>query len=134
MLNERGNGNLPLRVYYRGDVIRCAPGLVIDGVLQGSLPWAFVVVGALIAAVVIFPTFKPGDLLTGLGIPVLLDQPLVGQNLQDHAVLRWAFRARAGTLLAAPDQTHWIGRRETYRSGCSMRLRSMCSCAATGSA
>jgi len=26
----------------------------------------------------------PADLLTALGIPVLVDQPLVGQNLQDH--------------------------------------------------
>jgi choline dehydrogenase len=26
----------------------------------------------------------PTDLLTGLGIPVVVDQPLVGQNLQDH--------------------------------------------------
>src|SRR5439155_6128802 len=26
----------------------------------------------------------PADLLTGFGLPVLLDQPMVGQNLQDH--------------------------------------------------
>lgn len=36
--------------------------------LGGLVVWIFSILGVLLAAVVIFPTFKPGDLLAGLGI------------------------------------------------------------------
>lgn len=36
--------------------------------LGGLAAWIFSIVGLLVAAVVIFPTFRPGDLLAGLGI------------------------------------------------------------------
>lgn len=36
--------------------------------LGGLAAWIFAVLGLLVAAVVIFPTFRPGDLLAGLGI------------------------------------------------------------------
>jgi len=40
-----------------------------------------------------------GDALRALGLPVVLHQPSVGQNLQDHFITRFGFRTRpAGTL------------------------------------
>lgn len=36
--------------------------------LGGLAAWIFIILGLLVAAVVVFPTFKPGDLLAGLGI------------------------------------------------------------------
>jgi choline dehydrogenase len=40
-----------------------------------------------------------GGALQSLGIPVVLDRPAVGQNLQDHLIVRFTFRTRpAGTL------------------------------------
>ena len=40
----------------------------------------------------------PGRLLQGHGIPVVLDQPAVGENLQDHLAVSYTFRAREPTL------------------------------------
>jgi small-conductance mechanosensitive channel len=39
--------------------------------LGGLAVWIFSILGLLLAAVVIFPTFKPGDLLAGLGITLV---------------------------------------------------------------
>ncbi len=40
----------------------------------------------------------PGDLLRHHGIPVVLDQPQVGANLQDHVGVSYYYRARIPTL------------------------------------
>lgn len=46
----------------------------------------------------------PAQLLTILGIPVVLDQPLVGQNLQDHALVPLNYtHSQPISLLAAAD-------------------------------
>lgn len=46
----------------------------------------------------------PADLLHGLGIPVVLDQPQVGQNLQDHAFIPLIFsHSQPVSLLIAED-------------------------------
>ncbi|MEU4397198.1 FAD-dependent oxidoreductase [Micromonospora orduensis] len=49
----------------------------------------------------------PADLLTALGIPVVVDQPLVGQNLQDHPQF-WLVYAHSEpvSLLAAGEPRH----------------------------
>ena len=45
----------------------------------------------------------PAEQLAPLGIPVLLDQPLVGQNLQDHPPIRLVFtHSQPVSLLARP--------------------------------
>jgi small-conductance mechanosensitive channel len=49
-----------------GDRTRLDP--LLARLLGGLASVVLTILGALIAAVVIFPTFKPGDLLTGLGI------------------------------------------------------------------
>jgi len=41
---------------------------LLANLLGGLAVWVFLVLGLLVAAVVIFPTFRPGDLLAGLGI------------------------------------------------------------------
>jgi choline dehydrogenase len=46
----------------------------------------------------------PAEMLTGLGIPVVLDQPHVGQNLQDHAFLPLIYsHSQPVSLLIAHD-------------------------------
>ena len=40
----------------------------------------------------------PGALLQSLGIPVLLDQPRVGENLQDHLGINYYYKATERTL------------------------------------
>lgn len=46
----------------------------------------------------------PADLLTKLGIPVVVDQPQVGQNLQDHALVPLIFtHSQPVSLLVAND-------------------------------
>jgi choline dehydrogenase len=50
----------------------------------------------------------PADTLRGLGIPVLLDQPEVGQNLQDHPTAYLVFgHSQPISLLAAGSPEHW---------------------------
>jgi choline dehydrogenase len=51
----------------------------------------------------------PAADLERAGVEPVVDLPGVGQNLQDHAVLRWAFRARAGTLRGAAPSSVFIG-------------------------
>ena len=54
---------------------------------------------------------RPGDLLRGLGIPVVADLPGVGENLQDHleVYVQHALHA-AGVDAALPGQVrHWPG-------------------------
>jgi choline dehydrogenase len=49
----------------------------------------------------------PADLLTALGIPVVVDQPLVGQNLQDHPQFWLVYaHSRPVSLLAAGEQRY----------------------------
>ncbi|MBI1757947.1 MAG: GMC family oxidoreductase N-terminal domain-containing protein [Actinobacteria bacterium] len=49
----------------------------------------------------------PAGLLTALGIPVVLDQPHVGQNLQDHALVPLVFtHSHPISLLAANQPQH----------------------------
>jgi choline dehydrogenase len=49
----------------------------------------------------------PADLLTALGIPVVLDQPMVGQNLQDHPNPWLGFtHSQPVSLLAAGQPQH----------------------------
>jgi alkylation response protein AidB-like acyl-CoA dehydrogenase len=49
----------------------------------------------------------PADLLRNLGIPVVLDQPEVGQNLQDHALVPLVFtHSHPISLLAANQPEH----------------------------
>jgi len=64
--------------------------LVIDGVLGGSLPWGFVIVGALIAGVVEF-VFKQPSLAfaVGLYLPFSLTTPIMVGGL-----MRWALTRR----------------------------------------
>lgn len=63
--------------------------LVIDGVLQGSLPWAFVIVGALISAVVEFVFKQPAlAFAVGLYLPVSLSTPILIGGLMRLALTR----------------------------------------------
>lgn len=49
----------------------------------------------------------PADLLTALGIPVVVDQPLVGQNLQDHPEFWLVYgHSRPVSLLVAGEQRY----------------------------
>ncbi|NEA33615.1 GMC family oxidoreductase N-terminal domain-containing protein [Streptomyces sp. SID13031] len=49
----------------------------------------------------------PADLLTALGIPVVVDQPLVGQNLQDHPQFWLVYaHSRPVSLLVAGEQRY----------------------------
>jgi choline dehydrogenase len=50
----------------------------------------------------------PADTLRGLGIPVLLDQPEVGQNLQDHPTAYLVYsHSHPVSLLATGTPEHW---------------------------
>ena len=50
----------------------------------------------------------PADSLRAMGIPVLLDQPAVGQNLQDHATTYLVFsHSQPVSLLATGQPEHW---------------------------
>jgi choline dehydrogenase len=50
----------------------------------------------------------PAPLLTALGIPVVLDQPLVGANLQDHALVPLVYTHSQPISLLAAGQPHFI--------------------------
>lgn len=50
----------------------------------------------------------PAELLTGLGIPVLLDQPLVGQNLRDHTHDFLVFAHEEPISLLAAGEPHHV--------------------------
>ena len=61
-------------------------GLVIDGVLGGTLPWGFVLLGVLIAAVVEFGFKQPAlAFAVGVYLPVSLNTPILIGGL-----MRWA--------------------------------------------
>ena len=63
--------------------------LVIDGVLQGSLPWAFVILGAAIAAIVEFVFKLPAlAFAVGLYLPVSLSTPILIGGLMRRALTR----------------------------------------------
>jgi putative OPT family oligopeptide transporter len=63
--------------------------LVIDGVLGGSLPWGFVIMGALIAAVVEFVFKQPAlAFAVGLYLPVSLSTPILVGGLMRRALSR----------------------------------------------
>ena len=64
--------------------------LVIDGVLEGSLPWGFVVLGGLIALVVEFVFKQPAlAFAVGLYLPISLSTPILIGGL-----MRWALTRR----------------------------------------
>ena len=72
--------------------------LVIDGVLAGSLPWAFVILGVLISAVVEFVFKLPAlAFAVGLYLPVSLSTPIMIGGL-----LRMAIGRRWEGVPAAP--------------------------------
>ena len=50
----------------------------------------------------------PANTLHGMGIPVVLDQPEVGQNLQDHPTAYLVFsHSQPISLLATGTPEHW---------------------------
>ena len=84
--------------------------LVIDGVLEGSLPWGFVVIGMLIAAVVEFVLKLPAlAFAVGLYLPVSLTTPiLIGGLMRLALTRRWEGETvpdagGAGEAPAVPD-------------------------------
>jgi putative OPT family oligopeptide transporter len=77
--------------------------LVIDGVLSSSLPWGFVILGALIAAVVEF-VFKLPSLAfaVGLYLPVSLSTPiLIGGLMRAALTKKWQDVPATGAVAAA---------------------------------
>jgi putative OPT family oligopeptide transporter len=77
--------------------------LVIDGVLNASLPWGFVILGMLIAAVVEF-VFKLPSLAfaVGLYLPVSLSTPIMIGGLLRMALTRKWEKADGPSPVAAP--------------------------------
>ncbi|MSR36929.1 MAG: oligopeptide transporter, OPT family [Gemmatimonadetes bacterium] len=75
--------------------------LVIDGVLQGSLPWTFVILGAAISAVVEFVFKQPAlAFAVGLYLPVSLSTPVLIGGL-----MRWGIsRKWDGVSVLASDK------------------------------
>ena len=74
----------------------------IDGAPEAVIPAGRVVLSAGAVAspsLLMRSGIGDGAALQGLGLPVHLDRPGVGQNLQDHLIARFAFRTRpAGTM------------------------------------
>jgi choline dehydrogenase len=59
----------------------------------------------------------PGDLLRSFGLPVIVDQPLVGQNLQDHPQTWLGFTHSQPVSLLVAGQERYVRQYEQHRSG-----------------
>ena len=59
----------------------------------------------------------PADLLTALGIPVVVDQPLVGQNLQDHPQFWLVYGHSQPVSLLVAGEERYQRQFEEHRSG-----------------
>jgi choline dehydrogenase len=59
----------------------------------------------------------PSSLLTAFGIPVLLDQPLVGQNLQDHPNVWLTFGHSQPVSLLVTEEARYVQQYRDYRTG-----------------
>jgi uncharacterized oligopeptide transporter (OPT) family protein len=78
--------------------------LVIEGVLNGSLPWAFVILGAVISAIIEFVFKKPAlAFAVGLYLPMSLSTPvMVGGLMRMWLGKKWDKAAPATVPAAAP--------------------------------
>jgi choline dehydrogenase len=82
------NGGTPVLARCRGEIVMAAGAVGTPAILQRS-------------------GVGPGALLQRLGIPVLLDQPAVGGNLQDHLQIRAVFSVQGVKTLNTMAGTRW---------------------------
>ncbi|WP_310734365.1 GMC family oxidoreductase [Ideonella livida] len=83
-------GGAPVRARATAEVVMAAGAVGTPAILQRS-------------------GLGPGGLLQGLGLPVLLDQPAIGGNLQDHLQIRAVFKVQ-GVRTLNTRAAHWWGK------------------------